>query len=67
MPEERSRPAGPGEAAQVPHHAAATDASADTASDAGPSSKSQPSGKTNPERAEDELERQLDSGEENPT
>ncbi|MDQ3654700.1 MAG: hypothetical protein M3457_06435 [Chloroflexota bacterium] len=75
MPEDRSRPAGSGEAAgsaKIPHRVPATDDpdadfSAANASAAGSSSRNQPSGKTAPEQAEEELERQLDTGEENPT
>lgn len=75
MPEKRSGPGGPGEAAggvRIPDHMSATDNpdadfSAADASKAGPSSQNQPSGPTDSERAEEELERQLETGEENPT
>lgn len=43
------------------------ESSAANSTDAGSSSRNQSSGKTAPERAQQELERQLDSGEENPT
>lgn len=74
MPEKRSAPVRSGEAAehtQISHCPPDTgdpehERSAANASDADPASRNHPSSKTSSERAEEELERQLDTGEENP-
>jgi len=75
MPEERSEPAGPIKPAgdgKIPHLQPTTkdpgdESSAANATDAASSSQNQSSSDTDSERAEQELERQLESGEENPT
>lgn len=66
MTERRTRPAGPGSAAND-DEAPGQGFPAGNPADAGSASQGQSPNETAPERAEQELERQLETGEENPT
>lgn len=75
MSEERSEPAGlikPAGDGKIPQRQSPTEDRSDASSvanatDAGSSSRNQSSSDTDSEQAEQELERQLETGEENPT